>query len=415
LNIRIDLLTVDEAQERILRAIRPLDALVASLDQALGLVLAQDVVAGHDNPPFDNSAMDGYACRASDIAEATRERPVMLPVAAEIVAGAEPLKLLAPGTAARIMTGAPVPAGADVVVPFEETDEGAAKSGVVGIRVPRPAQSNVRRKGEDFSTGELLLSAGTRIGPSQIALLAALGLPEIAVVRRPRVGVLTTGNEVVAPGQSLKPGQIWDSNGPAIAALIEQTGAIPVRLGIARDNATDVRQRLGDAQAAGLDLLITSGGVSAGDYDLVKDVLRASGAIEFWSVRIKPGKPLAFGLLDGLPLIGLPGNPVAGMVAFLQFARPTLMKMLGRTELFLPKIEARLLDRIENRGGRRNFVRVRVEQTSDGWTASSTGAQGSAQLSTMAQANGLLIIPEAIAVAEPGMRFQVQMPDWEMG
>jgi len=286
---------------------------------------------------------------------------------------------------------------------------------MVGIHAPRLAQSNVRRQGEDFCAGEQLLSAGTRVGPSQIALLASLGLPEIAVVRRPRVGVLTTGNEVVDPGQTLKPGQIWDSNGPAIAALIEQAGAIPVRLGIARDNASDVRQRLGDAQAAGLDLLITSGGVSAGDYDLVKEVLRASGDIAFWSVRIKPGKPLAFGLLDGLPLIGLPGNPVAGMVAFLQFARPALMKMLGRADLFLPEIEARLLDRVENRGGRRNFVRVRVEQAADGWTATLTGAQGSAQLSTMARANGLLIIPEEMTVAEPGMRFQVQMPGWEMG
>jgi molybdopterin molybdotransferase len=410
----IDVQSVSAAQERILQAIDRLAASIVPLDQASGLVLAQDVVAGHDNPPFDNSAMDGYACRAVDIAGATCERPVMLPVTAEIMAGTVPSLPLAQGAAARIMTGAPVPLGADVVVPFEETDEGAAIKGMVGIHAPRLAQSNVRRKGEDFSAGEQLLSAGTRVGPSQIALLASLGFPEIAVVRRPRVGVLTTGNEVVDPGQTLKQGQIWDSNGPAIAALIEQAGAIPVRLGIARDNAADVRQRLSDAQAAGLDLLITSGGVSAGDYDLVKEVLRASGDIAFWSVRIKPGKPLAFGLLDGLPLIGLPGNPVAGMIAFLQFARPALMKMLGRTDLFLPEIEARLLDRLENRGGRRNFMRVRVEQSPDGWTARSTGAQGSAQLSTMARANGLLIIPEEIAVAEPGMRFQVQMPGWEM-
>ena len=411
----IDPLSLGAAQERILRAIGPLAASITPLDQALGLVLARDVVAGHDNPPFDNSAMDGYACRAADIAGAKRDSPVMLPVAAEIVAGAAPTEPLAPGTAARIMTGAPVPPGADVVVPFEETDDGSAINGTVGIQVSRSFQSNVRRQGEDFSAGEQLLSVGTRIGPSQIALLASLGLPEIAVMRKPRVGVLTTGNEVVAPGQALKPGQIWDSNGPALAALIEQAGGIPVRLGIARDTASDVRQRLSDAHAAGLDLLITSGGVSAGDYDLVKEMLKASGDIAFWSVRIKPGKPLAFGLLDGLPLIGLPGNPVAGMVAFLQFARPALMKMLGRADLFLPEIEARLLDRIENKGGRRNFVRVRVEHAADGWTATSTGAQGSAQLSTMARANGLLIIPEDIAVAEPGMRFQVQMLEREMG
>ena len=405
-------ITVDEARARILQGIAPLHAISYPLDRALGLVLARDVPAFHDNPPFDNAAMDGFACRAAEIASATQEKPVWLPVAAEIMAGADNAGMLAAGTIARIMTGAPVPFGADTVVPFEETGGG---TGVVGVEGSRAARANVRRKGEDFRSGETLLHAGTRLGPSQIALLAALGNTVVAVVRPPRVGILATGNEIVPSGTPLAPGQIWDSNGPALVALVAQAGAIPVSLGIARDDATALRSRLDEARDAGLDLLITSGGVSAGDFDLVKDVLRASGEMAFWSVRIKPGKPLAFGVLDGLPLIGLPGNPVAGIVAFLQFVRPALMKMMGRADLLLPEIEATLLDPIDNRGGRRNFVRVRVVPSADGWVARSAGAQGSAQLSTLARANGLLVIPEDVALAEPGMRFAVQMPDWNPG
>lgn len=405
-------ITVDEAQARILAAIAPLDAVSLPLDRALGLVVARAVTATHDNPPFDNAAMDGYACRAAEVVGATPTQPIWLPVTAEIVAGADAAGRLLPGTAVRIMTGAPAPAGADIVVPFEETN---AAPGSVGIMVPRDSGSNVRRKGEDFKSGETLLPAGTRLGPSQIALLAALGNAEAAVVRPPRVGILATGNEIVPPGLPLGPGQIWDSNGPALAALVAQAGAVPISLGIVRDDAAALRSRLSEANSAGLDLLVTSGGVSAGDFDLVKDVLRASGEIAFWSVRIKPGKPLAFGVLDGLPMIGLPGNPVAGIVAFLQFARPVLMKMIGRSDLQLPEIEATMLDQIENRGDRRSFVRVRVEPSPEGWVARSTGAQGSAQLSTLARANGLLVIPEDVARAEPGMRFRVQMPDWELG
>ncbi len=414
---------VDAARDRILAAFAPLPAVPLPLDDALGLVLASPVVADANLPPFANAAMDGFAVRTADTRQATPDVPVTLHVIGQAAAGYVTDLDVVAGTAVRIMTGAPIPAGADAVVRFEETDETesrcsaqallAAPASRVEIRhAPRP-WANVRPAGEDVRAGETVLAAGTHLRAAHLGLLAALGRTEVTVHRRPRVAILATGDEIVDPGAEVRPGQIRNSNGTMVAALVRRYGGEPIMLGVARDTADDLRQKLRSASSA--DLLITIGGVSVGDYDLVKEILRAEGRIDLWQVRLKPGKPLAFGWIGATPLLGLPGNPVAAAVAFEQFARPAMLTLLGRTDLALPTIFARLGDRIENRGGRRHFVRVRVDATPAGYVARLAGAQGAGILSSLARANGLLVIPAEIAVAEPDSMLPVQMLDWEHG
>jgi molybdopterin molybdotransferase len=335
-----------------------------------------------------------------------------LKVSGQATAGHEPEGALEPGCAVRIMTGAPVPEGADAVVRFEETGE-QGEAGWIGVpRSIRPYE-NIRPAGEDARQGEIVLTAGTRIRPAEIGLLAAVGRTHVTVHRRPKVAVLVTGDEVVGVGATLEPGQIWNSNGPMIVAQVRQCGGEPIVLGVARDTTDSVRERLSEVVDA--DLLITTGGVSVGDFDVVKDVLQAEGRTELWQVRIKPGRPLAFGWIGDTPLIGLPGNPVAAYVAFAQFARPAILTMLGRRDVSMPTVRVRLLDRIENRGDREQYARVRVEGTPDGYVARIAGGQGSGMLTSLARSNGLLVIPETCDVAEPGMSFTVQMPDWDRG
>ena len=412
------MIDVDEARARILATFAPLPMVRVPLAEALGSVLAVDVVAGSSVPAFPNAAMDGFAVRATETCGASPERPVRLRVVAEAAAGYESTTAVTPGTAVRIMTGAPVPAGADAVVRFEETDEGS--EGVrhgpgdrVAILTPVRSGENVRPIGEDVHTGETVLMAGTRVRPAEIGVLATLNRTQATVHCRPRVGVLATGDEIVDAGEPLGPGQIRNSNAPMLAALVTRCGGKAVPLGTARDSEDDLRRRL--AQADGLDLLLTTGGVSVGDYDLVKQVLQSEGRIDLWEVRIKPGKPLAFGCLGRTPVLGLPGNPVAAAVAFEQFARPALRKMLGDRALEIPTVMARLAGRIENRGGRRHYVRVAVEMTPQGYVACVAGGQGSGVLSTLAKANGLLVIPEDLPAAEDGALLPAQMLDWDLG
>ncbi len=409
------MLGVDEARARILAAFAPLPAVEVSIHEALNLTLAEGIVVGRDVPPFANSAMDGYAVRASDTRDAQPDAAVQLQVTGQVAAGYLPEVRVEPGRAIRIMTGAPVPAGADAVVRFEETDEAGGTGGVAWIGIHRPVRpgENIRLAGEDARDGETVLTAGVRIRPAEIGLLAAVGRTRVAVHRRPRVAVLVTGDEVVDPGETPRAGQIWNSNGPMVAAQILQCGGEPVLLGVARDTTEAVRATL--ARAAGVDLLISTGGVSAGDYDVVKDVLQAEGRIDLWQVRLKPGKPLAFGWIGDTPLIGLPGNPVAAAIAFTQFARPAILTMLGRRDITMPTVQARLLDRIENHGSRQQYVRVRVDSTPDGYVARLAGRQGSGMLTSLTKANGLLVVPETCAIAEPGMTLPVQMPDWDLG
>lgn len=409
------MLSVDEAQSNILAAFGPLPPVEVPLRAALDLTLAEDVILGCDLPPFANSAMDGYAVRAEDTALANVSAPTELCVSGQAAAGHRPDAPVEFGCAVRIMTGAPIPEGADAVVRFEDIEEIAGVEGIDRIVLRRavPPGENIRHAGEDARQGQTVLSAGARIRPAEIALMAAIGRAAVPIHRRPRVGVLVTGDEVIEPGELPQAGQIWNSNGPMIEAQIRQCGGEPVALGVAKDTTDAVQAKL--AALEQLDLLVTTGGVSVGDFDVVKDVLRSEGRVDLWNIRIKPGKPLAFGMLGDTPLIGLPGNPVAASIAFTQFARPAILTMLGRTDVAIPEIQARVLDRIENRGGRRQYVRVRVDASPDGYVAHLAGGQGSAMLTSLARSNGLLVVPESCPVVEPGTTMTVQMTDWDLG
>lgn len=407
---------VDEARETILAAFSPLDAVTMPIPDAVGLVLARNVFAAGDLPPFTNSAMDGFALRAAETAHASPERPVTLRVVAEAAAGRMIDVVVEAGTAVRIMTGAPLPRGADAVVRFEGTDEadsGTAARGRsgdwIGIHQPATPGTNVRPAGEDCRAGALVVAAGTRLRPAEIGLLAMLNQTGVTVHRRPRVAILATGDELVEPGDDAAPGQIRNSNSALIAAFVQRCGGEPLTLGIARDTVSQLREKLALARAT--DLIVTTGGVSVGDYDLVKRVLQQDGRIDLWQVRIKPGKPLAFGWFGEQPLIGLPGNPAAVAVACEQFVRPAIRKMLGWRNLTIPTIHASCEDRVENRGGRRQFVPVTVSWRIDRYHAALAGPPGAGLLATWTHANGLMIVPEAMSVVEPGTVLPVQMVD----
>ena len=407
------MISVEEAAERILAQVSVLEAERRPPLDALGQVLAEDVRAAFSIPPHDNSAMDGYAVLAGDTAGARPDAPRFLRVVGELHAGHAPEVAVEPGTAVRIMTGAPMPPGADAVVQFEHTTEAsadAASAGFVGVLRPARPGGNIRRVGEDIREGETVLAAGTEVRPAEVGVLASLGLTSVAVVRRPRVAILSTGDEIAAPGEALAPGKIYDANSYSVAALVRRYGGVATLLGIASDHADDLVARI----RAGLDadLLITSAGVSVGDYDLVKRVLAAEGKIGFWQVRMKPGRPLAFGQIRGVPVVGLPGNPVASMIAFEQFVRPAIRKMLGKRCLKKPEVVARLVGSADNRDGRLCFVRARVVREGDGYVATVTGPQGSGILTSMSLANGLVLIPEDEPKVTTGDRVRVQMLDW---
>ncbi len=396
------MIRVDAALRAILAGIAPLPVVSLPILDALGLVLAEEIVASANIPPFRNSAMDGYAVRAADIAEATRANPTRLLIVGEGPAGYAPSGTVTPGTAVRIMTGAPLPPGADTVVRFEETDEPTrnkeiapeSESDTIGIAVAQGPQINVREAGEDVRAGETVLRPGAILRPAALGTLAALGRATVAVHRRPTVAIVATGDEVVDLGATPRPGQIRDSNSYTLAALVQRYGGIPRLLGVARDTIADLTATLAAARDA--DLIISSGGVSVGDYDMVKDVLRAEGEIAIWQVRMKPGKPLAYGRLGGVPFLGLPGNPVAAYVSFELFARPIILRQLGHARLDKPTVVARVAAPVDNRGGRRHFVRAQVTAGADGPEVRPTGEQGSGVLTALLRANGLLVVPDDV-------------------
>ncbi len=405
-NERRPVLSVEEAQEQILATVRVLEPERVPILEALERVLAEEVVADRNIPPLPNSAMDGYAVRAADVAQV----PARLRVIAEAPAGRLCPTEVEPGTAIRIMTGAPIPPGADTVVPFEHTRIAVAQDESCAIvevlRETRPG-ANVRQAGEDVRAGQVVLSPGCVLRPQEIGMLAALGRTEVAVIRRPRVAIMATGDEVVPPWETPGPGQIRDANSYTVAAQVRRYGGIPLLLGVARDEEALVREGVRRALAERADLIVTSGGVSIGDFDLVKQVLAAEGEMRFWSLNMKPGRPLAFGVVGGVPLVGLPGNPVSAMVATELFVRPALRKMQGFTEWPWPERRARLADPVTRKDGRRHYLRVRLRETPEGWEASLTGDQGSGILYSLVLADGLAIIPEDVDHLPAGSEVRV--------
>ena len=410
---------VEAARRAILAGVVPLPIVAVPLLDALGLVLAETVTATADVPPFRNSAMDGYAVRAADLRAASRSAPTRLRVVAEGPAGYAPRGTVTPGTAIRIMTGAPLPAGADTVVRFEETDEPTRgqvnpdEEPEVAIFVAQAPAINVREAGEDLRAGSLALAAGAALRPAELGVLAALGHDTVRVHRRPQVAIVSTGDEVIPAARPLAPGQIRDSNSTTLAALVRRYGGVPRLLGVARDTVEELTATLAAARDA--DLILTSGGVSMGDYDMVKDVLRAEGRIDIWQVRMKPGKPLAYGQLGGQPFLGLPGNPVAAYVSFELFARPIILRQLGHASLDKPTIRARLAEPVRNGGGRQHYVRALVTAGPDGPLVRPTGEQGSGVLTALTRANGLLVIPEGVEALAADSLVEVEMLHWEQG
>jgi molybdopterin molybdotransferase len=368
--------------------------------RGLGRVLARAVSAPFDVPPADNSAVDGYAVRATDLVPLARAR---LRVVADLPAGLVYEGGIGPREALRIMTGAPMPRGADTVVP-KELSEGAGDWVDLGAVEPG---ANVRARGEDVRAGSVVLQAGSVLRPQDLGLVASLGFAEVVVHQRPRVALLSTGDEVVEPGQPRRPGQIYDANRFSLGGMVEGAGAEPLDLGIVPDLRQLLRDRL--LQAAGAaDVVLTSGGVSVGDYDLVKSVLGEIGGIDFWQVAMQPGRPLAVGRIAGAQFFGLPGNPVASVLCFHLFVRPALWKLSGRTRLDPDCVTATAVEPMRKRSGRREFKRGVLRFTERGFEVSTTGPQGSGILSSMVAANCLIILEEARGDVEPGERVLVE-------
>ena len=407
------MLSVEDALERVLKMFHPLEAETVPILESLGRVLAQNVYSEIDIPPHDNSAMDGYAVIAADAAGAGPETPVQFRVIENLAAGYVADQQVMPGTAIRIMTGAPVPPGADTVIRFERTRQ---EGDQVALYFAPPVGNNVRYAGEDVHKGDQVLRKGMRVRPPEIGMLASVGCSEVQVTRRPRVAILATGDELVEIDEPLSPGKIRNSNGYSNAAQVLKFGGQPVMLSIARDTKADLTAKIKAGLDQGVDLFLTSGGVSVGDFDVVKTVLAAEGKMEFWRVRMKPGKPLAFGTLktaEGrvVPMLGMPGNPVSVMVSFEIFARPAILKMQGMTEYARHTVEATLADEITSKDERRHYVRVRVEKEGETYIAHLTGGQGSGILSSMVKANGFAVIPEEWTHAPAGSRVQVILFD----
>jgi molybdopterin molybdotransferase len=377
--------------------------------EATGRVLAKHVYADGDIPPHANSSMDGYAVRAADSVGASAETPALLRVTGDLPAGHVPDGAVTAGTAIRIMTGAPLPPGANAVVKVEDTQ---AEGEAVRVFAEVEAGNYVRPAGEDVQAGELVLRRGTRLRPQEVGMLAALGHGEVSVTRKPRVAILATGDELVAIDEPLTPGKIRDANSYSNAAQVIEHGGEPILLGIARDQVEELTSRIQSGLNQDIDLFLTSGGVSVGDFDLVKTVLAAQGQIDFWRVRMKPGKPLAFGHLalrhtGRVPVLGLPGNPVSVMVSFEMFVLPALLKMQGLTDWRRPAVTATLMGQIRHKDERRHLVRVRLAWEDDEYHAYLTGSQGSGILSSMVKANALAIISEDWDHVPAGARVPV--------
>ncbi|MQG25224.1 MAG: molybdopterin molybdotransferase MoeA [SAR202 cluster bacterium] len=421
-NFSENMLSVEEARENILNMMFVLNTEYLPISDCLGQVLSEDISSIIHVPPWNNSAMDGFAVIANDTKRASENTPVKLTVIDSVYAGDMPSSKVSPNTAIRIMTGAPIPDGANAVVPFEQTNEiqqKANKQHLETIDILKPVKENdyIRFRGEDIKSGDNIFKKGTILRPSEIGVLATLGFKEIPVIRKPKIAIISTGNELTDLGEPIKLGKIYDANTYSIASSVEKYGGTPIIIGIAKDNEESLNDLLD--KALDYDILVTSAGVSKGDYDIVKNILSQRGNIEFWSVNMKPAKPIAFGWInksenEKLPLLGLPGNPVSAMVAFEQFVRPSILKLKGYTKLDKPSIHAILKNTIKNEDGRRMYIRVLVKKEGVDYYAEATGNQGSHVLTSMAKANGLAVCPENVLEIKSGQKIEVQMIDWHV-
>ena len=401
------MITVKEALEHVLGVIFPLALEKTDILGALGRVIGEDIHAPRDIPPRDNSGMDGYALKSEGTTGAGAESPVVLNIIEDIPAGYTPQKTVGSGEAARIMTGAPVPDGADAVVMVEET-----KSDGNSVRIYAEAAKgqNVRYAGEDVRGGDLVIRAGTLLRPAETGMLSALGRSFVKVYQKPLVALIATGDELVDIDGAASPGKIVSSNSYSLAAQVMECGGIPLQLGIAKDNIDDLTEKFRDAMRA--DIIVSSAGVSVGDYDFVKDVMEDMGIdIEFWQVAQRPGKPMTFGAREGKPVFGLPGNPVSSMITFEQYVRPAILKMTGHEKIFRRTIRAKLTEDIKKKKELRYFVRGRVKSQGEGFVVETTGEQGSGILKSMVLANGIIVLPEDAEFIKAGSEVMVQLID----
>ena len=394
------LLSVDEARARILSHFKPIGTETLPLTEGARRVLATDIAAQNDLPSFDNSSMDGFAVIASDLTEATPTSPRTLKVVADIPAGTNPDVTIHPGQAARIMTGAPMPSGADAVTPVEETDFQERAPGTpapenVAVYKALKAGDYVRPRGKDVQTGQPVLQTGHKLRPQDLGLLAMLGVADISVYCKPRVALLSSGDELIPVEEPLRPGKIRDSNTYTLAALIDEVGAEVIRLGIAADRREAVEALFENAAAQKVDLILSSAGVSVGAFDFIKHVVEAQGELTFWRVNMRPGKPLAFGKFKDIPFVGLPGNPVSAFVGFEVFVRPALERLSGLEVGSRPRVRVRLAEAISS-DGRESYLRASVREENGILSAHLAGHQGSGNLLSIVQANALLIIPSGV-------------------
>ncbi len=403
------MISVEEALTRILAEIKVLDTIKVPLSETMGMVLGEDIVAQEDIPPFDNSAMDGFALRSKD-SKPQDGGPPRLHVIGGVAAGYVAEQEVAEGTAMRIMTGAPVPKGADSIIQIELTRNAGPASDWVEILHEIAPGNNIRPAGDDMRRGQTIMTRGAEIGPWEIGILATLGVTHVPVIRQARVAILGTGDEVVDIDLALQPGKIRNSNSYLLEAAVRSAGAEAHRLGIARDTTESLREKF--TEARGYDLILTSGGVSVGDFDLVKDIMAEQGQVNFWRINMRPGKPVAFGHIGGVPLLGLPGNPVSSAVTFELFGRPVLRKIQGHSKLFKPQVEVVLSDSVQDKAMRRHYVRAWVEWQDGHFLARTTGNQGSHVMTSLLHANALVIVPEGGVEIHAGDKAQAIMLNW---
>tara|TARA_B100001758_G_scaffold210661_1_gene193555 strand:- start:855 stop:2162 length:1308 start_codon:yes stop_codon:yes gene_type:complete len=411
-----DMLSVEDAREKILSKFEILNPTQINILDSVGSIVSEDIISEINVPPLDNSAMDGYAVIKDDLINADDENIIYLDVIEEIPAGSIPKLSLSTGQASRIMTGAPIPSGSDAVVPFEDTNEleNNDKS-KIGIKISVKNLENIRKKSEDIKKGSIIIKKGSLITSATIGVMASIGLEKVSVIRKPIIGILSTGNELLEPGEKNQDGKIYNSNTYTLSSLVKEFGATPLIQKHALDKVEDLEKKL--KKLRDVDLIVTSAGVSKGDYDIVKDVLDKNGDINLWSVNMRPAKPLAFGVItiDGkkIPLLGVPGNPVSAMIAFEKFGRYAIDKMKGKPLKNRPIIKANLESDIINHDGRRLYSRVKViVDSSSKVIAIPIKNQSSGVLTSMHEANGLAICPSDIDILKKGEKIDVEMFNW---